>query len=344
MEKLNLFLQYMHTVMHERMGYLLNMFNAASGGTILIRMTRAPKMAGGIEQSDFFGITPNLFRRRNPAGDEKLELKDIVNKMKNSIRLAFTSELWNLSKNTWHWIGRNPELAGAQFGKDAADQKIEEYLVRMFGVLRATVGSNEKTVLDVTKRTDENKFVNLVTLANTASQFGDAQSKIRAWIMPTNARTELLVNALENKTRLFTVGTVNIHQDAEGRRIITSDDPNLQTFNEDGTIDHWVYGLTPAAVIIQELDDYDELYDEQGGGENIKRTYQVNWSVNFSINGYKYDETQLTDSHDDKGKFASASDAAINAAENWSPVYTSHKETAGVALRARAGTLLKETS
>lgn len=337
MEKLNLFLLYFHTAMHEQLGYKIGLFNAATRGALVLRTDRVLTMSGGIEQSDFFGLTPKLIRRANPNGMEELELKNLFNKMNNAIRIKWSTELLNFSRNVWTWIDRDPALAGVEFGRQLADQKLEEYLLRTFSILKATVGSNPDTLLDVSKHTDGTQHISLTNLAWTADLFGDAAGEITAWLMPTTARTEVLVSSLANVSHLFNIGSVNVHQDAENRVFITSDDPNLRERNTDNTMDFWVFGLRRGAVMIQELADYDELYDAKGGFENILRTYQQNWSTKINVLGYKYDENQLIDSDDEHGKFATASDAALAAPMNWSQVQTSHKTTAGVALRVRAG-------
>lgn len=338
MDKLNLFLSCFHTTLHEQLGYKIGLFNASTRGALILRTDRVLTMSGGIEQNDMFGWTPQLIRRSNPNGMEPLDLKNLFNKMANAIRIKWTTELLNFSRYVWDWIDRDPALAGVQLGRMLADQKLEEYLLRTFMMLKATVGSNPKTLLDVSKETDGTQHISLTNLAWTADMFGDAAGDITAWIMPTTARTEILVGALGNVEHLFNIGTVNVHKDAENRIFITSDDPSLRERNADLTMDFWAFGLRRGAVAIQELADFDEIYDAKGGFENIMRTYQANWSTKLQVLGYKFDEQQLTDSDDDFGKFASASDAALASPFNWTTVYDSHKQTAGVALRVRAST------
>lgn len=338
MEQLNLFLQYFHTTMTEQLWYEINLFNGASRGAIMLTTTRrAPIMSGGIEQWDFFQLPQDLIRRRNPNGNEPLTLKNITNKMANAIRIAWTTELLNFSRNVWDWIGRDASIAGVVFGKAMAIQMMRDYLLRAFTIIKATVGANENTLLDVSTQTDPALYTaNDINLIYAADQFGDAQSAITTWILPTFAQSDILVDQVKNVNRLYSVGSINVNSDINGRVFITTDDPNLREIGTDGVLKYWVLGLTTGAIHIQDLDDWDQLYDQQGGLENILRTYQANWSSRISVKGYKYDETQLTDSDDDKGKFASASDAALGAPENWSQYTMSHKETAGVALKARS--------
>lgn len=337
MEQLNLFWKYVHSLEAETITYNLNLLNGASNGAIFLDSEKQAKMAGGIEQWDFFAYTEDLIRRRNPNGNADLELRELENKMDNSIRLPFTTEMLDLSKNIWYWIGRDPAIAARKFNEMLVTQRIEEYLKRAFLALKATAGSNALTFRDATGAVvADNRYVSYRNLALTANMFGDRANQIKTWIMPSGAKTDMLLDNLNNVNRLFTFGTVNGYQDAEGRTIITTDDPNLSEVSgvaPDDVINYWAMGLRPMAVRLTEIDDYEEAYGTSTGKENIAHTYQANWSAKMDIYGYKFDAAQLTGA---SNKFATASDAAIASAANWSQVTNNHKQTAGVALKALA--------
>lgn len=334
MDKLNLFWKYVHSTEAETIAYNLNMLNEGSNGAIVLDSEKIAGMAGGIIQTDFFAYTEDLIRRRNPIGTADLVLKELENKMDNAIRLPFTTELLDLSKNVWNWIDRDPALAAKKFNEMLVTQRLEEYIKRAVMVLKATAGSNADTFRDATtSATAEKKYISHRNLALTANLFGDRASSIRTWIMPSTAKTELLLDSLKNVSQLFTFGTVNGYQDAEGRTIITTDDPNLIEVSgvaPDEVIEHYTLGLRPMAVRITEIDDFDEAYGTGTGKENIARTYQANWSARFDVNGYKFDAAQLTG---DANKFATASDAALASSANWTQVTNNHKQTAGVVLK-----------
>lgn len=340
MKDLELFLDSFHTAMIEQLWYKINLFNGAVNGAIVLSTRRQRKMAGGVEQWSFFKRPTGLVTQRDPVGMRPLDLKKIVNGMANAIRIAWTTEALDFSKNVWNWIGRDANLAGVVFGRAMADDILQAYLLRAFTIIKATVGSNDSSLIDVTGEADPAaNSVNLTNMLYTADMFGDAASSIRAWIMPSAAKTEMVVDNVKNAGQLFNFGTVNISTDVEGRVFITSDDPSLRDYVDVGgsaKMAYWCFGLVSGAIVIEDLDDWDEIYDAQGGFENILRTYNANWSSRIAVLGYKFDETQLTDSDDENGKFASASLAALNAPENWTMYVQSHKHAAGVALHALA--------
>lgn len=337
MENLNLFWQYVHTLQAETITYNINLLNQGANGAIYLDSEKLNSMEGGIVQWDFFAYVEDLIRRRNPNGTADLELKELENKMDNAIRLPFTTEQLDLSKNIWHWIGRDPAIAAKKFNEMLVTQRIEEYLKRAFMMLKATTGANPLTFRNASIATAEaNKYISYRNLALTANMFGDRANNIQTWIMPSTAKTEILLDNLKNVSNIFNFGTVNGYRDAEGRTIITTDDPNLVDISgtaPDEVIENWTFGLTPMSVRITEVNDFDEAYGTTTGKENIARTYQANWSTKFDVKGYKFDATQLTGAGN---KFASPSDAALASSANWTQVTNNHKQTAGVALKTLA--------
>lgn len=327
---LDLFTRRAHTAYAERLGYNVNLFNEQSGGAILIGTERSGQMAGGFSEDTFFAYVEGLVRRRDPAGNAPLVLKQLANKKDNMIRLAFTTELLDLSEHWWDWIGRDNALAAATFGKMLAEQTLQGYVNRAVSVLKATVGANPLTLRDATAQAlPENTRMSYKNLILTGDLLGDAADSINTWLMPRSSRTALLLNNLENSKSLFSFGTVNIMTDAEGRRIITTDDPSLRDVDQaTSAITNWTFGLRQGAIILRELGDFQQLTETKGGLENIKTTYQAQWSTLMNVMGYKFNIATLQ-----AETYASPSDAAIATPVSWSQVTNNHKDTAGVALK-----------
>ena len=327
---LELFIRRAHTTYAESLGYNVNLFNAASGGAILISTDRSGQMAGGFTEDSFFAYVEGLIRRRDPGGNANLTLKQLANKKDNAIRLAFTTEQLDLSEHWWDWIGRDNALAAATFGKMLAEQTLQAYVNRAVTVLKATVGSNPATFRNATTQVaEDNRKMSYKNLVLAADLMGDRSSTLNTWIMPTSSRTSLLLDNLNNAKALFSFGTVNVMTDVEGRRIITTDDPGLrETVQASSEVHNWCFGLRPGSIILRELGDFEDLTEKKGGQENIKKTYQAQWSTILNVMGYKYNIATLQND-----TYASPSDAAIATPANWSQVTNNHKETAGVALK-----------
>lgn len=327
---LELFIRRAHTAYAESLGYNVNLFNEASDGAIVIGTEKSGQMAGGFSEESFFAYVEGLVRRRDPGGNAPLVLKQLANKKDNAIRLAFTTEQLDLSEHWWDWIGRDNALAAATFGKMLSEQTLQGYVNRAIMVLKATVGANPLTMRDATKQTaEENRKISYKNLILTADLMGDRAGSLNTWIMPRTSQTALILDNLKNANSLFNFGTVRVTQDVEGRRFITSDDPALRDVDQaNSEVHNWVLGLRRGAIIMKELGDFEELTERTGGTENIKKTYQAQWSTLLNVMGYKYDTSLLA-----SGTYASPSDAAIATPANWSQVTNNHKETAGVALK-----------
>lgn len=329
---LDLFVRRAHTAFAESLGYNVNLFNEASDGAIIISTQNSGQMAGGYSEETFFAYVEGLIRRRDPAGNAALTLKQLTNKKDNAVRLAFTTELLDLSGHWWDWIGRDNALAAATFGTMLSEQTLQGYVNRAVTVLKATVGSNVNTFRNATLQVDEaNKKMSYKNLVLTADLMGDRADSLNTWLMPRSSRTSLLLDNMKNTNSLFSFGTVNVMEDVEGRRIITSDDPSLREVDQ-GTseVQNWAFGLTRGSIILRELADFEDLTEKTGGKENIKKTYQAQWSTLLNVKGYKFNTALLQD-----GSYASPSDAAIATPANWSQVTNNHKETAGVALKVK---------
>lgn len=329
---LELFTRRAHTAYAESLGYNVNLFNEASDGAIIIGTERSGQMAGGFSEETFFAYVEGLVRRRDPAGNAPLTLKQLTNKKDNAIRLAFTTEQLDLSEHWWDWIGRDNALAAATFGKMLSEQTLQGYINRAVSILKATVGSNPLTYRDAAGNADPLKQkISYANLVLTADLMGDRADSLNTWIMPRSSRTAMLLDNMKNATSLFSFGTVNVMRDVEGRRIITSDDPALRDVDQaESEVYNWAFGLRRGAVIIRELGDFEDLTERTGGTENIKKTYQAQWSALVNTMGYKYNISTLQDS-----VYASPSDAAIATPANWTQVTNNHKDTAGVALRVK---------
>ena len=72
--------------------------------------------------------------------------------------------------------------------------------------------------------------------------------------------------------------------------------------------------------------DFHAILQDTAGGENIKTTYQAEWTYNVGLKGYAWDIAA-------GGK--SPTDVALGTSTNWDKVATSNKDTAGVLVKTK---------
>lgn len=142
--------------------------------------------------------------------------------------------------------------------------------------------------------------------------------------MHSKSAFDIYGEALTNATRLFVFGNVRVIEDGFGRPLVVSDSPNLVTT---GTPDTYAaLGLTPGAILVSQNGDFTDNVETKNGDENIVRTYQAEWSYNVGVQGFAWDKTN-------GGK--SPTNAALGTATNWDRYATSHKDLAGVLVKAQ---------
>jgi hypothetical protein len=98
-------------------------------------------------------------------------------------------------------------------------------------------------------------------------------------------------------------------------------DPDLVTYNS--------IGITPAAVVIERNNDFEDNIQTSNGKENINRTYQAEWSYNVGVRGFAWDKTN-------GGK--APTDAALATATNWDRLgggYSNAKTLGAVILKTK---------
>jgi hypothetical protein len=86
----------------------------------------------------------------------------------------------------------------------------------------------------------------------------------------------------------------------------------------------WALGLAADAIRVDQNNDYDANEQAINGDENIKRTFQAEWSFNLGIKGFAWDKTNGS---------KSPNDAALATATNWDKYSTSNKDIAGVMVK-----------
>ena len=170
--------------------------------------------------------------------------------------------------------------------------------------------------------------ITLAKLNSGATLFGDRSQAIAAWVMHSTQYHALVAAGLTNTERLFTFENVSIMQDAMGRPFIVTDSPSLvETDGVGAGIDKYsVLGLVPNGAVVEMNDDFSASVIDVHGSENLKRSYQAEWSFNLGLKGYTWDMTN-------GGK--SPNDSALGTGTNWDKTASSVKDTAGVAVQVR---------
>lgn len=312
---LAVFSEYTYEAMSEVLAQQVELFNAASGGTLLLR---SAAHAGDYSDVAFWAKIQGLVRRRNAYGSGAVAEKNLEHLIDTMVKIAAGTPPVRVDPSQFEWIQRNQEEGGAVYGQQLAKDTLADMLNTSLMAYVAALTGETDVYEDVSANPTTFK-----TLLTGASKFGDASNNIVSWVMHSKTLFDIYGVALDNTNGLFNFGTVNVRQDGFGRPLIITDSPSLIATTPDPD-EYFVAGLTRGAVRVDMNGDFVQNTETKNGDENIIRTIQSEWSYNVGIKGYSWDKAT-------GGK--SPNDAAIATANNWDRYATSHKDTAGVLLQ-----------
>lgn len=315
---LAVFSEYAYSSMTEVLDQQVQLFNGASQGTIILR---SQAHQGDFSDLALFAKVAGLVRRRNAYGAGAVAEKTLQQLIDTSVKVAAGTPPVNISPSQFKWIQQNPEVAGATIGKQLAEDTLGDMLNTAVLAAVAALGNVAAVKKDITA-TGKASIADLVA---TAGLFGDRAAAIRAWVLHSKPLFDIYATAIANAQRLFVFGNVQVSQDGFGRIFVVTDSPSLVKVDGGGVGVNWYYslGLVQGAILCDQNGDFTDNTIATNGDENIKRTYQAEWSYNIGLKGFAWDKTN-------GGK--SPNDAALGTATNWDQYATYDKDLAGVML------------
>jgi hypothetical protein len=317
---LAVFSEYTYESLTEVLSQQVELFNAASAGTMALR---SAAHQGDFSDRAFWASVDGLVRRRNAYGSGAVASKTLEHLVDTLVKVAAGTPPVELPPSQFTWIQRNPEEGGAVYGQQLAKATLADMLNT--AILAYTAALNGEADVNYDYTAVGAGTPTLAALLNGSAKFGDRSDAIRAWLMHSKSMFDIFGTALANTEGLFTFGTVNVRQDGFGRPFIVTDSSSLidTAPNPDN---YFIAGLVPGAIAVDMNGDFDQNVETSNGDENIQRSIQSEWTYNLGVKGYAWDKTS-------GGK--SPNDAALATAANWDRFATSHKDTAGVLIRAK---------
>lgn len=317
---LAVFSEWAYSGFQETLGYNVTLFNAASDGTIVLRQQ---SHTGDYSEEAFWKRIDNLVRRRNAYGNATLSEVSLEMLTDVMVKVAGGTPPVNVSPSQFEWIRRNPEEGGALYGRQLAGDMVRDMVeTGIMAFIAATIAE------DAVYFDGADEFLNWKHFNQGQALFGDRSAAIRVWIMHSAPLFGLWGSNLVNAEQLFDFGGIRVVADPFGRPLVITDSPSLVELNGVEPDTYYTLGLTTAAIVVDQNDDFHSNVEESNGKENIQRTIQSEWSFNLGLKGYAWDKTN-------GGK--SPNDAALAVSTNWDRIATSHKDLGGVIIETQAG-------
>ncbi len=318
---LAVFSEYAYDAMTEVLDQQIQLFNAASRGTIVLNTSRAHQ--GDYSDRAFYERISGLVRRRDAYGSGAISSVSLSHLIDTMVKIAAGTATVALDPSQFKWIQRNPAEAAAAMGQQLALDTMADMLNTAIGVAYAAMSQESEITYDGSAAT-----MTYAALNNGQRKFGDRGSAILAWIMHSKVHYDMYGANLANAERLFVYGTVTVVADPYGRPFVITDSPALLEVDgvSAGIDKYHTLGLVSNSIVVDQNNDFTDNFQTINGDENIIRNYQAEWSYNLGIKGWAWDKTNGGKSPDDTALFT---------ATNWDRYSTSHKDLAGVVVETR---------
>jgi hypothetical protein len=311
---MQVFNQYIMPATLETLDQLLEAFNAASNGAIVL----SPEgFTGDFLQESFFQALGAAQRRVDRyAANGVAPITDLTELKNTSVKVAggFGPIRYEPSQMTWL---ERPTVQGVEVASRAfAEVLLKDQLNTAIAALVAAITAQAAAVNDVSATAG----ITQAGLNNAHAKFGDASQSLVAQIMQGTTWHKLVGQAIGNSTNLFVAGNVRV-VDILGKVSIVTDAPALmQTGTPNKEI---ILGLAGGAALVHDNRDIISNVQTVNGKERIETTIQTDYTFGLGLKGYTWDTTN-------GGK--SPSNAALATGTNWDKTAASIKDTAGVAL------------
>lgn len=319
---LKVYSEFAYTTFTEVLRQQVNLFNAASQGAILLGVGAH---LGDYSDQVFWKKIDNLIRRRNVYGSGAVtptSLKQLVDTM---VKVAAGTPPIEIDPSQFTWIQKSPEEAGVVIGQQLAVEALADMLNTGLGAFYAAHIQTAANVLDITGETSPADTVNIATLAKATGKLGDQSGgTIQAWVMHSKVLFDIFGNTLTNANYLFQYGNVIVNRDPFGKLLIMTDSPSLVNLTPNPDVYHTL-GLTSGAIVVDRNNDWMANEETKNGDENIKRTWQAEWTFELGIKGHAWDKANGG---------PSPTQAALLTSTNWDKIVTSNKDLGGVIIES----------
>lgn len=298
----------------ELLGQKIDMFNAASGGTILLN---AAAFRGNFSKESFFNQIATAQRRVDRFASNDAQAATVLAQGEMvGVKVAggFGPILFEPAQ--MRWLQEDPGAAIVAIAEGFADALLADQLNTAIGAAVAAVENVAALVNDVSGSAG----VTQGGLNGSHRKFGDMSAILAADVMRGDVYHRLVDEAITNTERLFlstNVQVVNIL----GKITVISDVPELF---ESGTPDKdKVLSVTAGGIIVDNSSDIVTNMETTNGKLRIETTWQADYAFGIKLKGYSWDVANGG---------ASPIDSELFTGSNWDKNVTENKHTLGTLL------------
>ena len=298
----------------ELLGQKIDLFNAASGGSILLNSSA---FRGDFSKESFFNQIASAQRRVDRYATNAAQAATALTQAQMvGVKVAggFGPVLFEPAQMTY--LQEDPGSAITVIAEGFADALLADQLNTAVGCAVSAVSNVAALVNDVSATAG----VTQGGLNNSHRKFGDMSSILSADVMTGDVYHRLVAEAITNGNRLFLSTNVQV-VDILGKLVIISDIPALYeagTPNKDK-----VLSVTSGGIIVDNSSDIVSNMETSNGKLRIETTWQADYTFGVKLKGYAWDVANGG---------ASPTDAELFTGTNWDKSVAENKHTLGTLL------------
>lgn len=286
----------------ERLQDVLEVFNASSGGALILRNEL---IEGDLRKRSFYKIGGSL-GHRNVNSDAAVTGIKIGADEAVGVKTPWKYGPYETTEEAFKRRARSPEEFSMLVGQDMADAALDYYIQTAFAALGASIGANANMVATGSFAVDHKKV-----LTKGMRKFGDRFNRIALFAMDSATYFDLVDDAIDQK--IYEEAGVVIYGGSPG----TMGKPVLVS---DKVTEERIFGLQVGAVSVTESHAPGVRSYPVNTQENLAIGYRAEGAFNVDIMGYSWKDTAGVNPNL----------AALGTGANWRKHATSDKATAGV--------------
>jgi hypothetical protein len=310
--QMQVFNEYVMPATIETLGQMIDKFNEASRGTILLS-TNA--VTGDFLQESFFQSIHAAQRRVDRyAAQASASATDLTQSKNTSVKIAGGFGPVRFEPGQLSWLSK-PTSEGIEVAsRNFADALLRDQLNTAIAALCAAINNQATATNDVSATTG----ISYAAMNNAHAKFGDSSGSLIAQVMNGTTYHKLIGANLTNTPQLFQAQNVLV-VDILGKPVVVTDAPALYVAGTPNKLR--VLSLASGAATVSNSSDVISNIETNNGQTRIETTMQVDYTFVLGLKGYTWDESN-------GGK--SPTDAEIATGSNWDKTATDIKHTAGV--------------
>jgi hypothetical protein len=314
---MQVFNQYVMPATIETLDQMVNKFNAASNGAIVLT---TQGFDGDFLQESFWQSIHSAQRRVDRyASNASASSTDLSQNKDSAVKVAggFGPILFEPSQLTY--IQKATAEAIEVISRNFAEAIVKDQLNTAVAALVAAIQNQSAAKYDGLAVSPD-LGISQITINRSHALFGDASGTLVAEVMTGSVYHKIIGQNLANNERLFVSNGVTI-VDILGKAVVVTDAPALYESVSPGADKEKVLSLASGAAVVFDGGDVISNVQTNNGKNRIETTFQADYTFGLKLKGYTWDTTN-------GGK--SPTDAELATGSNWDKTATSIKHTAGV--------------